>query len=342
MGLPFITSNPHTIYTLPQFWVTFMKADALVQLDHLFRQQNSSKLSRVYQTARIAVAGGAGGLGKSIVEAIRKASKHHVVILSRHEQQDPTAVVIDYSSVQNLKSILERENVDTVISTIGAYTQVHHQSQLNLIEAAELAPSVKRFIPSEFGFKIGPEHVDRSPSFPFKIDTVHRLERSPLEFTLIHTGVYLFHLGLNLAAIPGDGNRILAFTHTKDVGEFVSLVLDLPKWERRYYGYADRLTLNDVVKVIEEVKGVKLDVTYDSRDALNRGECTLLPGPTESEFRDSKFDGQVLFRAYLAKLGSIVDDGLADLDAPVPIKETFPTYHPLTVRGAVEKWFAAD
>ncbi|RSL98202.1 hypothetical protein CDV31_012687 [Fusarium ambrosium] len=284
--------------------------------------------------ARIAVAGGAGGLGKSIVEAIRKGSKHHVVILSRHEQQDPNAVVIDYSSVQNLKSILERENVDTVISTIGAYTQVHHQSQLNLIEAAELAPSVKRFIPSEFGFKIGPEHVDRSPSFPFKIDTVHRLERSPLEFTLIHTGVFMdylvypripshmecqtvwFHLELNLAAIPGDGNRTLALTHTKDVGEFVSLVLDLPKWERRYYGYAERLTLNDIVQVIEEIKAVKLDVT--------------------------KFDGQVLFKAYLAKLGSIVDDGLADLDAPEPIKETFPTYDPLTVRGAVEKWLAID
>ncbi|RMJ17333.1 hypothetical protein CDV36_002989 [Fusarium kuroshium] len=103
-----------------------------------------------------------------------------------------------------------------------------------------------------------------------------------------------------------------------------------PKWERRYYGYTDRLTLNDIVQVIEDVKDVKLGVTYDSRDALNRGECTLLPGPTESGFTDSKFDG------------SIVDDGLADLDAHVSIKETFPTYDPLTVRDAVEKWFAAD
>ncbi|EEU37274.1 uncharacterized protein NECHADRAFT_37069, partial [Fusarium vanettenii 77-13-4] len=180
---------------------------------------------------------------------------------------------------------------------------------LNLIEAVELTPSVKQFISSEFAFQIGPEHAKRSPSFPFKIATLRRLEGSPLEITLIHTGVFLdylvypriashmecqtvwFHLGPDAAAIPRDGNRTVAFTHTKDVGEFVSLGLDLPNSERQYYGYADRLTLNDIVRIIEEVKGVQVNVTYDSRDSLNRVECTLLPGPAESELKDSKFNG---------------------------------------------------
>jgi len=64
----------------------------------------------------------------------------------------------------------------------------------------------------------------------------------------------LFHLGLDAAAIPGDGNRTVAFTHTKDVGEFVSLGLDLPNSERQYYGCADRLTLNDIVRIVKRSK----------------------------------------------------------------------------------------
>lgn len=165
-------------------------------------------------------------------------------------------------------------------------------------------------------------HIDQSLSFQFEIATLRRLERSPLDLPHPHSHrrprrlpripqnptphrVRLFSsIALDLAAIPREGNHTLALTYNKDVGEFVSLVMDLPEWERRYYRYADHLTLEDIIKVIEEVKGVKVDVTYDSRDSLNRAESRLLPRSTESDFKDSKFDRRVLFKAYLARLGS--------------------------------------
>lgn len=52
---------------------------------------------------------------------------------------------------------LERHNVHTIISAIGLVSDETSQSQLNLIEAAELSSSTKRFIPSEFSFIQTPE-----------------------------------------------------------------------------------------------------------------------------------------------------------------------------------------
>ncbi|KAJ3544648.1 hypothetical protein NM208_g2943 [Fusarium decemcellulare] len=308
---------------------------------------------------KLAVAGGADGLGRAIVDAIRNDGKHEIIILSRRAHKDPAVTVVDYSSIEDLRNLFEREKIHTVVSTIGAYTEAHHRSQMNMIEAADLSPSVKRFIPSEFGFHIKPEIAHRSVSFPFKLETLKRLEKSGLEFTLIHTGVFLdylvyprvpsylqcqtvwVHLGLNIAALPGDGNVPVAFTHSEDVGKLVALILDVPRWERRYYAVANRLTLNELVKIAEEVKGNPIAVKYDPREMLERGECTILPGPTESEWKDDRFDAHDQFMKYMADLGSLAVDGLADLDAETPIQTIFSGFKPLTVREAVKKWVLA-
>ncbi|KAH6883543.1 hypothetical protein B0T10DRAFT_411002, partial [Thelonectria olida] len=132
-------------------------------------------------------------LGKAVVDGIR-AGKHDYVILSRKPQSDPHNVAVDYSDVQGLRDVLEKENVHTVISTMGLYTPAHHQSQMNLIEAAELAGPTKRFIPSEFGFHVKKEHGDLQVSFPFKLEALERLKTTGLEFTLVNTGVFLDYL----------------------------------------------------------------------------------------------------------------------------------------------------
>lgn len=147
------------------------------------------------------------------------------------------------------------------------------------------------------------------------------------------------HLGRNAGAIPGDGNAPVTFAHSEDVGKFVSLMLDLPSWDKRHYAIADRLTLNELVRVVEEVKGVDVKVNYDPRDILDSGECTLLHGPIEGEFKDDRFNDQVQYIKYMAALGSLVDDRVFDIDS-IPIEEAFPNFEPLTVRAAVERWVA--
>lgn len=59
---------------------------------------------------------------------------------------------INYDDVQSIAKTLESHKVHTIISAIGLISDETSQSQLNLIDAAELSAATKRFIPSEFSF----------------------------------------------------------------------------------------------------------------------------------------------------------------------------------------------
>lgn len=66
-------------------------------------------------------------------------------------------IQIDYNDIPSMTAELERHNVHTIISAIGLVSSETSQSQLNLIEAAEMSRSTKRFIPSEYSFIQTPE-----------------------------------------------------------------------------------------------------------------------------------------------------------------------------------------
>lgn len=61
----------------------------------------------------------------------------------------------------------------------------------------------------------------------------------------------------NTAAIPGDGNTPITFTHTSDVGKFVAASLDLDAWDRISVVIGDKMTMNEAVRLAEETKGKK-------------------------------------------------------------------------------------
>lgn len=124
----------------------------------------------------IAVAGGSGGVGKTIVEKLLE-SKFDIVVLSRtvwlfnhtgtrlsseyscvsqvrqeSSLQNVQNVQINYDDIPSMAHELEQHKIHTIISTIGLVSDETSQSQLNLIEAAEKSVSTKRFIPSEYSF----------------------------------------------------------------------------------------------------------------------------------------------------------------------------------------------
>lgn len=94
-----------------------------------------------------------------------------------------------------------------------------------------------------------------------------------LEWTLFYNGYFMDYFGMpklpsylnpfvifmdipgNMAAIPGDGNTPVTFTHTSDVGRFVAASLDLEKWDRVSAIIGDKMTINEAVKLAEEAKG---------------------------------------------------------------------------------------
>jgi nucleoside-diphosphate-sugar epimerase len=107
-----------------------------------------------------------------------------------------------------------------------------------------------------------------------KLDAVEALEKSSLEYTLFYVGYFLDFWGYprvksyqrqnlivvdieyNRAAIPGDGNTPVTFTHTFDVAEFVAASLDLPSWEKESYVIGESVTWNEFLRLAEEVKGM--------------------------------------------------------------------------------------
>jgi hypothetical protein len=104
--------------------------------------------------------------------------------------------------------------------------------------------------------------------------SLHALEASKdLEWTLFYTGFFMDYFGMpslpsyltplvvlidipgNMAAIPGDGNKPVTFTHTSDVGKFVAASVDLEEWDHVSVVIGDKMTMNEAVKLAEEAKG---------------------------------------------------------------------------------------
>lgn len=127
--------------------------------------------------AIIAVAGGAGKLGRAIVEALVEQGQHSVVALAREviisqykawqedishifqakDVQGAQVIAVDYTDVDKLAATLETNSIETVISTINSMDDV--SAELSLIKAAEKSASTKRYIPSIWGVKYTEESV---------------------------------------------------------------------------------------------------------------------------------------------------------------------------------------
>ncbi|KEF63715.1 uncharacterized protein A1O9_01693 [Exophiala aquamarina CBS 119918] len=220
----------------------------------------------------VAVAGGTGDLGQTIVEAIANTGKHTIYVLTRKVLQSiPThplasiaeLVVLDYENPESIREVLDRLQVDTVISTLNLNWPGSAQSQLNLIRGSAQSKLVKRFIPSEF-------NID------YNVSEEWELQGHPnLTYTLIRNGFFLDYLGLPFgethlhplyclldlqaakAAIPGDGSMPVVFTHTTDVAKFVATLLDIPaaKWPLESAVIGERILLNDLVSLAEKATG---------------------------------------------------------------------------------------
>ncbi|OQE80460.1 hypothetical protein PENNAL_c0046G00074 [Penicillium nalgiovense] len=249
----------------------------------------------------IAVAGGTGGVGKTIVEKLLD-SKFDIVVLSRSVKQDFASqniqnVQISYDDIPSMARALEQHNIHTIISAIGLVSDEASQSQLNLIEAAEKSASTKRFIPSEYSFIQTTELLPIDPSIQYWLDAADRLKASGLQYTRIIPGFFMdywgmphvlthlqpFTFGIDIssrtAAIPGDGNNVICMTYTYDMAVYVVKLLDLDEWPEFSVIVGDEITYNQLLGMLEEFTAEKFKVTYDSLEQIKTGDVTVPPQP---------------------------------------------------------------
>ncbi|KAK9695956.1 hypothetical protein K7432_012719 [Basidiobolus ranarum] len=230
----------------------------------------------------IAVAGGSGGLGAFITKALIR-SNYQVTVLTRDTKTlvpGAKTVTIDYHNHDDLVEALR--GIDAIVSTISGTALL--DGQIILINAAVEA-GVKRFLPSEFGVDL--RGLD-NPEVDFKI--MHEVEHNPksivrkelikhqdtMTWTFLNTGFFtdttlLPELGFDLAnkkvSIVGDGNALVSWTTRYDVGEFVVAILaDSESQNQEINLVADVKTLNEIVSDIENIRNIKLSVTYHSAE----------------------------------------------------------------------------
>lgn len=121
----------------------------------------------------VAVVGGTGNVGKTLVDAFKENGKHGVIVFARKvsscavanhvrdlvadQWQVPEggsaapAFAVDYNNVEQLTKTLDENNVHTVISTIVMIDPTAAQAEVNLVAAAAKSSPTKRFVASNWG-----------------------------------------------------------------------------------------------------------------------------------------------------------------------------------------------
>ncbi|KAL1800893.1 hypothetical protein ACET3X_001235 [Alternaria dauci] len=305
----------------------------------------------------VAVAGGTGGVGRTIVEELVHQGKHQVLILSRKANKIPGlesvgVIEADYGDVASVKESLKKHNVDVVISALALFTEESARAQMNLIQAAIDSGSVKRFMPSEYGINYShPGLLEFHPAGKWWLDAADLLRGSHLDFTRVMFGWFSDYFGMphcksnmkpfkyaldfdnRKAALPGDGEASVTFLHSTDVAKYIAALLDEEKRWPEFSAFAsDKLTWNKLVGIAERVTGVKWEVIYDPIDKLQHGQATLLEQPEGSY----KLPEDAI-RNMVAEYGVMAVKGFMDVTGEGLRNDDFPEVHPITVEALMEK-----
>ncbi|KAL6895098.1 hypothetical protein GGI43DRAFT_429204 [Trichoderma evansii] len=295
----------------------------------------------------VAVAGGMGNVGRTIVESLAASPSYKVIVLGRKVRMGMDNIpcyAVDYTDVDATAKLLVQHEVKVVISTIQVTDETSSTAEIKLIKAAGQSSTVSRFIASGWGSLPS----ETSPTSVLQKASEAALRSTTLEWTRFSVGFFMDYYGIpaikthlppmsfavdmssKKAAIPGTGNEPIALTYSHDVARFVSAYLGAPKWEEITYVYGEKTTWNAFIKVAEEVTGTQFEVSYDPIEKLARGEVTELPSHKE-ELANSPFPAP-LARQILALLGSWVVGGQFNIPVEKALNRSFPHIKPMTVR----------
>ncbi|KAH6976423.1 nmrA-like family protein [Ilyonectria sp. MPI-CAGE-AT-0026] len=305
----------------------------------------------------VAIAGGTGIMGKTLVDVLAGQTKHQGLVLSRKEPKTGDLLlphfVVDYTNVTALTAFLEEHQVHTVISAFGINGTSLAVSQINLIKAADASSVTKRFIPSSFATAYPKDGPSILPPLQSYFDSLDALEKTSLEWAVVHNGTFLDYYAPSTlkshydhgtvvldipnaaAGIPGTGDEPMTFTYTFDAARFTIAALDLPSWPRELRIVGDALTYNELTKLAEAARGVKFDVKYDDLEKLRRFEITELPGHSNDY---KKFPKHILL-PFLSIFQRWMAEGLGSISREGSLNEMFPEIEPLTAAGLMDRYW---
>ncbi|KAK3365485.1 hypothetical protein B0T24DRAFT_710477 [Lasiosphaeria ovina] len=259
-----------------------------------------------FVSSKILVVGGTGTIGQYITASLLRAKPafQHVVLFTSPGTANTKAALLDKWRADGLSVIVgdltsevdvtaAYEGVDTVISAVGRGGLL---VQLELLRLAEASPSVKWFLPSEYGTDI--EHnTDKSPherphQLKLKVRNYIREHLKRVKVTYVVTGPYFdmwvypmpdaekaggFVVEEKDAYIIGEGDGKVGFCTMWDVGKFVVATLQHPE---ESFGKALKVqsfvvTPNEVVAEYEKQTGSKWNAIKTPLEDIRALEAKL-------------------------------------------------------------------
>ncbi|KAF3931171.1 hypothetical protein ABW19_dt0201893 [Dactylella cylindrospora] len=303
----------------------------------------------------VAIAGGAGNIGGILAKAVKASPKHNVIVLSRKapETQDPDAPVIavDYEDVAALTEVFTKHNVNTVISVLALYSPAAGTAEVNLVKAAAQAAPTKRFIASDWSVPVREESTRQMPQKVFRDITKAELKKTDLDWTRVYFGSFIDYYAYphietslppfalfvdvanNKAVIPGTGDEPLTLIYSKDLATLVVAALDLPKWGEDTYIYSEKVTFNQIIKLVEEYRGTKFDITHNSLDVHLNGEPEYL-------IPDGLYPDYILgiIKSLMNNFGVWILEGDTDIPEEKNVRNKFPEIKTLGIKEALAVW----
>lgn len=231
------------------------------------------------------------------------------------------------------------------------FSEEGSQSQLNLISAAELSSTTKRFIPSEFGAVVNEESAKIDPLSRNWLNNATVLAKTNLKYTRIAAGFFMDFWGMpqikthqkpfdwvlnireRVAAIPGNGEAKLSMSYTFDLAALIIRLLVEDDWPTEVGLVGQDVTFNQLVAWAEEATGEKFSVTYHKVGDLEKEGYT----PLSDFMRENKelLELTALFSLQLEE-GQIL---VPETPRGYRVNERFPDLPLLTVEAMIkENW----
>ncbi|KAB2568838.1 hypothetical protein DBV05_g12487 [Lasiodiplodia theobromae] len=297
----------------------------------------------------VAIAGGTGNIGRTLVEVLSENPKNTGSTATTDAKA--TIVHVDYGDVESIRQAFEKHQIDTVISCLSMTAESSGESELNLIKAADASSVTRRFVPNDWGVPLLESEISAMPIFKYQKAAIELLKESKLQWTIVYIGYIMDYFGMphiktrmvgppvfvdvanNVAAVPGTGNEPIVLTYSFDLARFVDGLLGLADWPQQSVVIGDKLTWNEFVKLAENARGSKFDVSYDSLETLEAGKVTGLPAYEDvySVYAKEKFD------YFLAMVGRSMVSGCHDLSFQGSLNELLPHIRTLSTKEFLEK-----
>ncbi len=272
----------------------------------------------------IVVIGATGNLGTKIVNALldKGAEVRAIVRLETNaekiKQLEESGVKV-FQIDTSIQSEISKHCIgaDCVVSAIAGLGETIIDAQKIFLDAA-IEAKVKRFIPSDYSTDFTNLVAGKNRNLDFRRSFHAYLDKAPIKATTIFNGAFMDLLTTDMPLILfnknrilcwGNSNQIMEFTTTHNIAEFTANAAmedDTPRYLRIA---GDRLSCNDFVQLLSQLKGKKyklfrpggiglLNTVIKLTRFFSPSKNELYPAWQGMQYMRDMMEGRVIFQKY--------------------------------------------